>query len=68
MKDLVTLARHIQSTYPEFYRYYAQPEFTWNNIRQRNRNPLLGLDIGVDGLKTGFHRGIRLRHRLLDQS
>jgi D-alanyl-D-alanine carboxypeptidase (penicillin-binding protein 5/6) len=54
MKDLVTLARHIQSTYPEFYRYYSQPEFTWNNIRQRNRNPLLGLDIGVDGLKTGF--------------
>lgn len=54
MKELVTLARHIQSTYPEFYRYYAQPEFTWNDIRQRNRNPLLGLNIGVDGLKTGF--------------
>lgn len=54
MKDLVTLARHIHATYPEFYRFYAQPEFTWNNIRQRNRNPLLGLDIGVDGLKTGF--------------
>lgn len=54
MKDLVTLARHIQTTYPEFYRYYSQPEFTWNNIRQRNRNPLLNLDIGVDGLKTGF--------------
>lgn len=54
MKDLVTLARHIHATYPEFYRYYSQPEFTWNNIRQRNRNPLLGLDIGVDGMKTGF--------------
>ena len=54
MKDLVTLARHIQSTYPEFYRYYSQEDFTWNNIRQRNRNPLLGLDIGVDGMKTGF--------------
>ncbi|EDQ32836.2 D-alanyl-D-alanine carboxypeptidase [Hoeflea phototrophica DFL-43] len=54
MKDLVTLARHIHATYPEFYRYYSQPEFTWNNIRQRNRNPLLNLDIGVDGLKTGF--------------
>ncbi|KJS19932.1 MAG: D-alanyl-D-alanine carboxypeptidase [Hoeflea sp. BRH_c9] len=54
MKDLVTLARHIQSTYPEFYRYYSQKDFTWNNILQRNRNPLLGLDIGVDGLKTGF--------------
>jgi D-alanyl-D-alanine carboxypeptidase (penicillin-binding protein 5/6) len=54
MKDLVTLARHIQSTYPQFYKYYSEPDFTWNKITQRNRNPLLGLDIGVDGLKTGF--------------
>ena len=54
MKDLVTLARHIQTTYPEFYRYYSQKDFTWNKILQRNRNPLLGLDIGVDGMKTGF--------------
>ncbi|MCY0094977.1 D-alanyl-D-alanine carboxypeptidase family protein [Hoeflea ulvae] len=54
MKDLVTLARHVQTTYPEFYRYYSQRDFTWNNILQRNRNPLLGLDIGVDGLKTGY--------------
>tara|TARA_R110002020_G_scaffold5971_22_gene24696 strand:- start:1148 stop:2302 length:1155 start_codon:yes stop_codon:yes gene_type:complete len=54
MKDLVILARHIQTTYPEFYRYYSQKDFTWNKILQRNRNPLLGLDIGVDGLKTGF--------------
>ena len=54
MRDLVVLARHIHETYPDFYRYYSQPEFTWNGIRQRNRNPLLGLDIGVDGMKTGF--------------
>ncbi|WP_394689488.1 D-alanyl-D-alanine carboxypeptidase family protein [Hoeflea sp.] len=54
MKDLVTLARYIHTTYPEFYRFYSEPEFTWNNIRQRNRNPLLNLDIGVDGMKTGF--------------
>lgn len=54
MKDLVVLARHIQSTYPEFYRYYSIKDFTWNNINQRNRNPLLNMDIGVDGLKTGF--------------
>ncbi|WP_081964186.1 D-alanyl-D-alanine carboxypeptidase family protein [Hoeflea sp. BAL378] len=54
MKDLVILARHIQTTYPEFYRYYSQKDFTWNKILQRNRNPLLGLDIGVDGMKTGF--------------
>ncbi|WP_299863471.1 D-alanyl-D-alanine carboxypeptidase family protein [uncultured Hoeflea sp.] len=54
MKELVTLARHIEATYPEFYRFYSQADFTWNNIRQRNRNPLLGLGIGADGLKTGF--------------
>lgn len=52
--DLTLLARHIQQTYPEFYRYYSQPDFTWNKIRQRNRNPLLELNIGVDGMKTGF--------------
>lgn len=54
MRDLVTLARHIQDAYPEYYAYYSQSEFTWNGIRQRNRNPLLPMDIGADGLKTGF--------------
>lgn len=53
-RDLVMLARHIHETYPEFYRYYSQADFTWNKIRQRNRNPLLDLNIGVDGMKTGF--------------
>lgn len=54
MRDLVALASHIQKTYPQLYRYYAQREFTWNGIRQRNRNPLLAMDIGADGMKTGF--------------
>ena len=40
-------------TYPEFYPYFAEREFTWNNIRQKNRNPLLAMGIGADGLKTG---------------
>lgn len=53
-RELVLLARHIWREYPEFYRYYSQTEFTWNKILQRNRNPLLRLDIGADGLKTGF--------------
>ncbi|WP_110753394.1 D-alanyl-D-alanine carboxypeptidase family protein [Phyllobacterium leguminum] len=52
--ELVTLARHIHRTYPQFYKYYAQESFTWNNITQRNRNPLLRLDIGADGLGTGY--------------
>jgi D-alanyl-D-alanine carboxypeptidase (penicillin-binding protein 5/6) len=40
-------------TYPDFYPYFAEREFTWNNIRQQNRNPLLGMGIGADGMKTG---------------
>jgi D-alanyl-D-alanine carboxypeptidase (penicillin-binding protein 5/6) len=52
-EDLVYLARLIISEFPEYYHYFAQEEFTWDKIEQRNRNPLLGLGIGVDGLKTG---------------
>jgi serine-type D-Ala-D-Ala carboxypeptidase (penicillin-binding protein 5/6) len=54
MRDLVTLAAHIWREYPEFYKHYAQPDFTWNKILQRNRNPLLNLGIGADGMGTGF--------------
>ncbi|MEO1702121.1 MAG: D-alanyl-D-alanine carboxypeptidase family protein [Pseudomonadota bacterium] len=54
MRDLVTLATHMQREYPQYYRYYAQEAFDWNNINQRNRNPLLSMDIGADGMKTGF--------------
>lgn len=52
--ELVKLAQHLWRTYPEFYKYYGQTEFTWNKIKQRNRNPLLKMDIGADGLKTGY--------------
>lgn len=52
-RDLATLARHIIATYPERYPIFSEPDFTWNNIFQRNRNPLLGKG-GVDGLKTGY--------------
>ncbi|MGB7431750.1 MAG: D-alanyl-D-alanine carboxypeptidase family protein [Ahrensia sp.] len=54
MRDLVKLATHIVQTYPQFYQYYALPSFEWNRILQRNRNPLLSMDIGADGMKTGF--------------
>lgn len=53
-RDLATLAHHIIATYPEFYRIYSETEFTWNDITQRNRNPLLEMNIGADGMKTGF--------------
>jgi D-alanyl-D-alanine carboxypeptidase (penicillin-binding protein 5/6) len=55
-RDLAKLSGHIIRTYPEQFRIYAQREFTYNNIRQQNRNPLLDDGIGADGMKTGFIR------------
>jgi serine-type D-Ala-D-Ala carboxypeptidase (penicillin-binding protein 5/6) len=54
VRELGRLARHIIRTYPEYYRYYGEHEFTWNKIKQPNRNPLLTMNLGADGLKTGF--------------
>jgi D-alanyl-D-alanine carboxypeptidase (penicillin-binding protein 5/6) len=52
-RDLANLARHIIRAYPEYYDIFAEPDFEWNGINQQNRNTLLKLGIGVDGLKTG---------------
>ena len=54
MRDMVLLVRHLQTAYPERMGYYLEPEFEWNKIKQRNRNPLLTLNIGVTGFVTGF--------------
>jgi D-alanyl-D-alanine carboxypeptidase (penicillin-binding protein 5/6) len=54
LRELALLARHLINTYPEFYPWYEKREFTWNKIRQQNRNPLLAMNIGADGLKTGY--------------
>ncbi|WP_265518877.1 D-alanyl-D-alanine carboxypeptidase family protein [Nitratireductor luteus] len=53
-REMTQLALHIWREYPRYYGYFAQPDFEWNGIRQRNRNPLLPMNIGADGLKTGF--------------
>ncbi len=53
-RELAMLARHIITTYPDFYKLFGEREFTWNKIRQYNRNPLLKMSVGADGLKTGF--------------
>ena len=53
-RDVAKLAAHIIRTYPEFYSIYGQRDFTWNKIFQQNRNPLLAMGIGADGLKTGY--------------
>jgi D-alanyl-D-alanine carboxypeptidase (penicillin-binding protein 5/6) len=54
VRELAMLALHLWREYPEYYRFYSEPRFTWNKITQRNRNPLLTMDIGADGLKTGY--------------
>ena len=51
--DLARLARFIIINHPEFYRIYGQRNFTYNNHTQENRNPLLGVVDGADGMKTG---------------
>ncbi|MDE1992131.1 MAG: D-alanyl-D-alanine carboxypeptidase [Rhizobiaceae bacterium] len=57
VRELVTLAADLQEKHPDLYKYFGQADFTWNKIYQRNRNPLLLLNMGVDGLGTGFAEG-----------
>jgi D-alanyl-D-alanine carboxypeptidase (penicillin-binding protein 5/6) len=53
MRDIATLSWHIIHDFPEYYHYFADKEFTYNGIKQGNRNPLLYDTPGADGLKTG---------------
>lgn len=52
-RDMSVLAQHIILDHPDYYHYFSQLEYTYNNIRQHNRNGLLRRNLGVDGLKTG---------------
>ena len=52
-RDLAKLATHYIKDYPEYYKYEAVKDFTYNGIKQGNRNPLLYKDLGADGIKTG---------------
>ena len=52
-RDLSILSARTIEDFPEYYHYYADKNFTYNGIRQGNRNPLLYKDMGADGLKTG---------------
>ena len=54
VRELAKLARYVIQTYPDFYKLFGEREFTWNKIRQPNRNPLLTSLDGADGLKTGY--------------
>ncbi|MBT5428794.1 MAG: D-alanyl-D-alanine carboxypeptidase [Rhodospirillaceae bacterium] len=53
-RDLTKLAISTIQDFPEFYHYYEEKTFSFNNIRQNNRNPALFKDLGADGLKTGY--------------
>jgi serine-type D-Ala-D-Ala carboxypeptidase (penicillin-binding protein 5/6) len=52
-RDIAILSRAIIREFPQYYRWYSQRDFTWNKIRQENRNGLLIRDARVDGIKTG---------------
>jgi D-alanyl-D-alanine carboxypeptidase (penicillin-binding protein 5/6) len=52
-EDLFILSNALLKNFPEYYHYYSETEFTFNGIRQPNRNPLLQSRIGADGIKTG---------------
>ncbi|KEC55087.1 D-alanyl-D-alanine carboxypeptidase family protein [Bartonella koehlerae] len=54
LRDMITLTRHIVRTYPDYYTLYREPHFTWNNIFQRNKNPLISKEIGVEGFGFGY--------------
>jgi len=49
-RDMALLANYVIHTYPDLYHYFGEREFTWNKVRQLNRNPLLTMNIGADGL------------------
>ena len=53
-RDLSVIAANLIRDFPEYYAYYSQREFTYNKIRQHNRNLLLTRDASVDGMKTGY--------------
>src|SRR3979411_1306016 len=57
VRELSRLARYVIRTYPDFYKLFGDKEFTWNKIRQQNRNPLLKSLKGAEGLKTGYTNG-----------
>ncbi len=59
VRDILLMSDYLIRTFPDFYGYFAEKEFTWDRtggepITQGNRNPLLYKNMGVDGIKTGY--------------
>jgi len=53
-RDIAVIAGMVIADHPNFYPYYSIKQFSFNNIKQNNRNMLLGRDASVDGMKTGY--------------
>ena len=58
-RDILIMSNYLIKTFPDFYKYYSEKEFTWDRtggepITQGNRNPLLYKNLGADGIKTGY--------------
>ncbi|WP_375687176.1 MULTISPECIES: D-alanyl-D-alanine carboxypeptidase family protein [unclassified Bartonella] len=56
VRDMIILARYITQEYPDYYALYREPHFTWNNIFQRNKNPLISKEIGIEGFGFGYSK------------
>ena len=59
VRDIMIMSNYLIKTYPEFYKYFKEKEYTWSRtggdpITQGNRNPLLYKNLGADGIKTGY--------------
>ncbi len=59
VRDILLMSNYLIKTYPNYYKYFREKEFTWDRtggdpITQGNRNPLLYKNIGADGIKTGY--------------
>jgi len=59
VRDILIMSRYLIKEHPEYYRIFAEKEFTWDRtggdpITQGNRNPLLYKNLGADGIKTGY--------------
>jgi len=52
--DLISLANKIRTRFPQYYTIFQEKDFTWDGITQKNRNPMLYMKLGADGLKTGY--------------
>ena len=52
--ELALLSQYLINNFPEYYHLFSETTFTWEEIEQKNRNPLLYKNIGADGLKTGY--------------